>query len=307
MLPLGVAPLFVTSVIDVGAANPQGNRQEEPEDGLRRRDPRGAEVLWHEGPGRRGESRSARGERLREGRVSVDGGDYADAPEAVEPAAETRTLSVRAKGEEKPIAVTAAAKARLLFVSDGFAPFGKIALGSAPGAIEVSVDLESSSFDLAGFPTSAEAAPVVSLDGGDDVDVPHLFENVSSGNHTIRIPEIRAGSKLYVGLEENVTVEPGKRLVFDRTLSVGHAKIHVDDLPSGSTLLIDGDEQALVENPAGGMMFDGTVDAGTPRIDVVHGNKDWYCTAVLPNDDSATRSFSVDSMEVLITLPTEKH
>ena len=167
--------------------------------------------------------------------LSVDGGDYADAPEAVEPAAETRTLSVQAKGEEKPIAVTAAAKARLLFVSDGFAPFGKVALGSAPGAIEVTVDLENSSFGLAGFPTSAEAAPVGSLDGGNAVDLPHLFENVSSGNHTIRIPEIRAGSKLYVGLEENVTVEPGKRLVFDRTLSVGHAKIHVDDIPSGST------------------------------------------------------------------------
>jgi hypothetical protein len=34
-------------------------------------------------------------------------------------------LSVQAKGEEKPIAVTAAAKARLLFVQDGFAAFGK--------------------------------------------------------------------------------------------------------------------------------------------------------------------------------------
>jgi hypothetical protein len=58
--------------------------------------------------------------------LSVDGGDYADAPQAVEPAVETRTLSVQAKGEEKPIAVTAAAKARLLFVQDGFAAFGKV-------------------------------------------------------------------------------------------------------------------------------------------------------------------------------------
>jgi hypothetical protein len=234
--------------------------------------------------------------------LSVNGGDYADAPAAMEPAAERRTLSVQAKGEEKPIAVTAAAKARLLFVQDGFAPFGKVALGSAPGTIEVSVDLGSSSFGLAGFPTSAEASPVVSLDGGDEVDLPHVFESVSSGSHTIRIPEVRAGSKLYVGLEENVTVEPGKRLVFERTLSVGRARIHVDGIPEESKLFIDGDEQALVENPAGGMMFDGTVDAGTPRIDVVHGNKDWYCTAMLPNDDSATRSFSVDDMEVLTTL-----
>jgi hypothetical protein len=225
--------------------------------------------------------------------LSVDGGDYADAPAAMEPAAERRTLSVQAKGEEKPIAVTAAAKARLLFVQDGFAAFGKVALGSAPGAIEVSVD-------LAGLPTSAGAAPVVSLDGGDAVELPHLFESVSSGGHTIRIPDVQAGDELYAGLEENVTVEPGKRLVFDRRLSVGHATIHVDGIPSGSTLLIDGEERSPVANPAGEMAFEGTVDAGTLKIEVSLSNKTWY------NDDylgiNGTAIYSVKRMPLRYSL-----
>ena len=56
-------------------------------------------------------------------------------------------------------------------------------------------------------------------------------------------------------------------------------------------------------NPAGEMMFDGTVDAGTLKIEVVHGNKDLvsgrpYCRTIIPSD----KAFSVDGTEVLITL-----
>jgi TolB-like protein len=234
--------------------------------------------------------------------LSVDGGEYAQAPIAVEPAAGTRTLSVQAKGGEKPIAVTSSAKARLLFVQDGFAAFGKVALGAAPGAIEVSVDLESSSFGQEGFPTSAEASPMVSLDGGDEVAVPHVFENISAGRHAIRIPNVRAGSKLYVGLEENVTVEPGKRLIFKRALPVGQSKIHVDGIPDGAKLFIDGDEQILAGNPAGGMLFDGTVNAGYPRLDVISGNKDWYSIPYVAIDNTNIRAFSVKNMALQVTL-----
>jgi hypothetical protein len=226
--------------------------------------------------------------------LSMDGGDYADAPVALEPATETRALRVQPKGDETPTPVMVSTRTKLLFIQDGFAPFGKVALGSAPGAIEVSATV--SRFILDKIRIRA------SLDGGEEVDLPHVYENVPSGSHTIRIPDVYAGSTLFAGVEENVTVEPGKRLVFNRTLEVGHAKIHVEDIPEGSTLLIDGDEQTLSQNPAGGMAFDGIVEAGSPKIEVVHDNKDWYTISELLNDVSSVKSFSVKDMYLQITL-----
>jgi hypothetical protein len=58
--------------------------------------------------------------------LSVDGSSYEEAPASMDPGTETRTLNVLVEGEEKPIAVAASVKTRLLFVQDGFEAFGKI-------------------------------------------------------------------------------------------------------------------------------------------------------------------------------------
>ncbi len=110
--------------------------------------------------------------------LSVDGGDYADAPVSLDQAKETRAVNIQPKGDEKPTSVTASTQTKLLFIQDGFTPFGKVAIASAPGAIEVSVTLG----------RMGASSAKVSLDGGEEVDLPHVYENVSSGVHTIRIP-----------------------------------------------------------------------------------------------------------------------
>jgi hypothetical protein len=175
-------------------------------------------------------------------------------------------------------------------------PFGKIGLNFTRGAIEVSARIDQVVMDTSRPPIK------VSLDGGADVDIPHVFENVPAGGHVIRIPEVLVGSKFYLGLEENVTVEPGKRLIFNPMLSRGKVNILVDDIPAGFKFLIDGEELTLKENPSGGMVFAGTVDAGTPRLDVIYGNKDWYSIPYVPIDTTITRKYSVKDMSLQVTL-----
>lgn len=143
-----------------------------------------------------------------------------------------RFVTGTAPDETKSVTVSDKAYVVLLF---GPAASGKIAVGAAPGAIEVNANL----VDQTVGQIDSDPA-VVSLDGGNEVELPHLFESVASGSHTIRIPDIRVGVKVYKGLEENVTIEPGKRLTFARDLEIGKAKLRVENIPKGSTLEIDG-------------------------------------------------------------------
>ena len=170
--------------------------------------------------------------------VSVDGGDYAEAPVAVSLASGTGARKVQVKGAEKPVVVTASPKAKLLFVQDGFAAFGKVALGAAPGAIMVTAYLPN-------YIVQGNYTIKASLDGGDEVELPHLFENVSAGSHALVISNVYTGASAYLGLQDEVTVESGKRTVYDRTLEIGKGKLRITDIPQGSTLTIDGDEMRI--------------------------------------------------------------
>jgi hypothetical protein len=228
-------------------------------------------------------------------KVSVNGGDFADAPAVVAPAEATRTLSVQAQGQE-PVAVAAAATAKLLFVQDGFAPFGKVGIGGgAPGAIEVSASLDR--YLLENYSIMA------SLDGGNEVELPHLFENVAAGSHTLVISNVWAGADAYMGLQDHVTVEPGKRVVYTRTLEVGKGRLRVTDIPKGSTLTIDGDKRDLTDDSSGSAFFEGEIDAGDRNVEILNGNKAWHPTqgfAIVEINGSTTTS--VKKMRLLTTL-----
>ena len=205
--------------------------------------------------------------------VSIDGADLADTPLSIKSNEGKTTLSVLPKGADKPVLIEISVGAHLVFVPDGSAGFGKIALGvsplnAAPGAIAISVQPEGSSY--AGFFTAQ-----ASLDGGDPVDLPHAFEGVSAGSHVITVPETPYETKRFRGFEETVTVEPGKRLEVSRTLALGRAHIRVEKIPTGATLLFDGVEQSLTTDPLGDAIYDGPIDAGGPKIELVQGNKNW--------------------------------
>ena len=64
--------------------------------------------------------------------VSVEGGEYAKAPLRVAAAQGIRSLNVQPKGEAKSVALAGTGK--ILFVSDGFAAFGKLAVAPSAGS-----------------------------------------------------------------------------------------------------------------------------------------------------------------------------
>jgi hypothetical protein len=213
-------------------------------------------------------------------RLSVDGGEYADAPLALQPVQGSRAVSVQSDGAGKAITLTAVDGEKLLFVQDGFASFGKITLGYIPGSIQVEVNQEGAK---------------VALDDEDPVDTPHLFENVVPGVHKLAIHDLRVGDKIYTGVQENISVEAGKRLKFARSLTIGKAKLRVEGIPKESILRLDGEEQPLaLARLAQYMVFESTVDAGVSSIEVVHGGTIWYTKAFLTADNS--RTFTLSNM-----------
>ncbi len=50
------------------------------------------------------------------------------------------------------------------------------------------------------------------------------------------------------------------------------------------------------------MVFDGIVEAGATKIEVVHDNKDWYTIPRFPNDVSSVKNLSVKNMYLQTTL-----
>jgi hypothetical protein len=213
-------------------------------------------------------------------KLSVDGGEYADAPLALPAVQGSRAVSVQSRGVGKPIVLTAVDGEKLLFVQDGYASFGKITLGYIPGSIQVEVDQE-----------GAKAA----LDDEDPVNAPHLFENVVPGVHKLSIHDLRVGDKIYTGVQENISIEAGKRLKFARSLTIGKAKLRVEGIPKESILRIDGEEQPLaLARLAQYLVFEGTVDAGVSSIEVAHGGTIWYTKAFLTANNS--RTFTLANM-----------
>jgi hypothetical protein len=220
--------------------------------------------------------------------LSVDGSAYAAAPLALPPVAGTRSVSVQAKGGTA-VSLTAEAGARLLFVRDGYAPFGKVTIGYVPGSISVSVDQEGA---------------VASLDGEDDVPLPHLFDNVAPGEHKVTIRDVpivqpyfnpdlawlgvKEIEKIYAGLDASVTVEPGRQAKLHTDLEVGRAKLRVNGIPQGSALLIDGETCPLKDDAEGLLFYDGEVDAGTTEIEILHGNVAWVQSSILQVNSSIT-------------------
>jgi hypothetical protein len=218
-------------------------------------------------------------------RLSVDGGEYADAPLALQPVQGSRAVSVQSDGAGKAITLTAVDGEKLLFVQDGFASFGKITLGYIPGSIQVEVNQEGAK---------------VALDDEDPVNIPHLFENVVPGVHTLSIHDLAVRGKVYAGTEEKVSVEAGKRVKFHRDMKIGSAKLRVEGIPDGSTIQVEGEERPLVANPAGGMVFEGVIDAGLSKIEVVHGNKTWNANVFLSSN--GTRTLNVATMSLRLSL-----
>jgi hypothetical protein len=223
--------------------------------------------------------------------VSVDGGDYTEAPLALPPMTEPRTVEVQPKGAGKPIEMAVAAGGTILFAPDGYAPFGKIAIGYIPGSIQVDVD---------------EDGATVSLDDDDPVDTPHLFENLTPGPHKLTIGDVRVGDAFYAGVEQDVTVEPGKRVKIRPALEIGKARLRVVGIPEGSTLLIDGQEKKLIQNPSGGMLFDDAVDAGFLTVQVLQGNKTWEASPIVRPNASETRSLASMQMHYEVQRGTIK-
>ena len=231
--------------------------------------------------------------------LSVDGGDYAEAPLALPAAAGAKPPRVRPKGAGDEAAPTAGD--RLIFVQDGYAAFGKTAAAepgasAPPGAIAVSCSTTAAYLHLGVVTYTA------SLDGGDPVELPHTFEGVQAGVHIVKIPDVLVGTQAYHGIEESVTVQPGKRLEYSPTLELGQAKLSVTDIPAGSTLLLEGSEIGpLSAAPDGTLAYEGTVDAGNPKIEVVNDNKTWWVRANLPIDSS--ERYTIRGMTLIYTVP----
>jgi len=126
---------------------------------------------------------------------------------------------------------------------------------------------------------------MASLDGGDPVDIPHTFENVSAGPHQITVPNVWWMWKLYKGSDATVTVEPGKRTKFDSKLMKGKGTLNLTGIPKGSTVLLDSDEITnLIEGPDGSLGYHDVVLAGDLSLEITNGNKRWKELVLVPID-----------------------
>jgi uncharacterized caspase-like protein len=195
---------------------------------------------------------------------------------------ELRFISGGSIDETKAVTITDKA---YVVVSFGPAVTGKAALGSAPGAISITVYQEGA---------------YVSLDGGAEVELPHIFEGVSAGSHVLKIEDFELDTKIFKGFEETVMVEPGKRLNVEKALQPAISRLRVSDIPAGARLVIDGEELTCAPAPEGGSLFEATVDAGKKRIDVILDNKTWSTPAYLTVDGA--QSLSVKNMQYRIAL-----
>lgn len=232
--------------------------------------------------------------------LSVDGGDYAEAPLALKSASGPRSLGVRPEGEAKPTSFAVPAKGRIVYFLDGFAPFGKIAVNAAaPGAIDVSISPLNFLYPP-GNPVTC------SMDGGEEVELPRLFENVPAGEHVIRIPSVLAGNKLYAGVEEKVVVEPGKRFVYFPQLEMGHGRLRIEGIPEGASLRFDRDSEVVSKAASGEAYFEDQVDAGYAQAEVELGNRKWHTNIFVPIGDASVYRVSDMTLQVSLQRKTIK-
>jgi uncharacterized caspase-like protein len=187
--------------------------------------------------------------------------------------------------------------------------FGPAAAGQSttmgpPGAIAADYRLMREAVQTWSFSNNDTAKPQASLDGGDPVDLPHTFEGVQAGSHIIRIADYLGDSKLYKGVEETITVQPGKRLEYSPDLVIGRAKLRVTDIPAGAALFVDGVEiETKAAGTNGTLSFEGTVDAGKQNIEVVKGNYNWHIVVSLGINE--IYECSTNRLTLLYTLPSQ--
>jgi uncharacterized caspase-like protein len=205
---------------------------------------------------------------------------------------EFRFVSAGSPDEVKSATIGEKAYAVILF---GPATASRAAANAAPGAIEVRVSYE-------GLRSGADGSrdALVSLDGGKELPLPYIFEGVSAGSHVIRISDEHVGNLIYPGLEESVTVEPGKRLSLTKSLVKAQAAIRVNGIPEGAILRINDTELRLEKDSNGTMHYAGKTDAGAPKIEVTKGMRSWSLNAFLPKDGSGT--FILKDMPMMINL-----
>jgi uncharacterized caspase-like protein len=180
--------------------------------------------------------------------------------------------------------------------------FGKAPLGNAPsypGSISVSV---------------APDGAVVSLDGQEDLPLPHIFEYLSPGEHRVLIRAMTEEKsiystlsskqlslyKVYLDLDEKVTVESGKQVKFRPDFHVAKTKIIIKNIPQGFTLQIDGEEKPLTAGANGKQAFEGEADAGDTLIEFGNNGlileKNIFASATIEN------TYSFDTLRTVATI-----
>jgi hypothetical protein len=162
----------------------------------------------------------------------------------------------------QPDTVKAATLGEKVYVTVTFGTAPVAAAGTFPGSLSVSVDLD----DVK-----------ASLDDADDVVLPHVFEGLIPGEHTLVIRETMYQTTVYAGQELKVTVVAGRQVKVRPELQVGQGRLVLRGFPAGSTLSVNGSWQVM--QPAEGnesqSIFDGNVDAGTNRVVVTLGAVTW--------------------------------
>jgi hypothetical protein len=94
-------------------------------------------------------------------RLSVDGGGYADAPLALPPVQGSRAVSVQPTGAAKAIILNAVDGEKLLFVQNGFASLGKVALENIPAQNVPTIEMGSQTMAQISSPLAVKAALII--------------------------------------------------------------------------------------------------------------------------------------------------
>jgi uncharacterized caspase-like protein len=146
-------------------------------------------------------------------------------------------------------------------------------LASYPGSISVAVGIDGA---------------FASLDDQEEVALPHVFEYLTPGEHKVAIKGMRAPkifyssnseeineTKIYPGIEEIVMVESGKQVKLRPDFLPGKARIRITGILPESTIYVDGEERPSPQVAEGNMTYEGDVDSGDVRVEIIRKNIRW--------------------------------
>jgi uncharacterized caspase-like protein len=162
-----------------------------------------------------------------------------------------------APGQREVVKAATLSEKAYTTVTFGTAPAA--AAGLFPGSLSVSVNVEGA---------------LASLDDADEVALPHVFEGLIPGEHTLVVRDVPYESRYYAGFEQKVTVVAGRQVKVKQELQLGRARLRLNGFPEGSTLAINDQAFSLEPQPdaARTVGFDGTIEAGSVKIVVVADN-----------------------------------